>query len=422
MNTIKFTLNVAAMDCYVYGGYIFLVRINGDVVYIPMSRIMHRLYDMYPHYKSLLIMAFSRNDYFSSTTGRLYLGVPEVFEAMRRAWNDASENMVFTLDWDDIAEDATVICGIQSQVLDLRMYAMHLFLGCRDGLYTSNLLVDDDKYTIHPNKPIRRFDAKIISLNSGYGSIIISSGHDGLFHAPLDADGEIMVSDRPVAAVSFRTGWSSSDILNYENSSVFEYLENDVQKLQRQVRYSRFDDSGERTRLMNIGSRRFSMEEVFSNTHILPQDVLFSFNSSQSAFLYTREGMYVVNLLKTDDRKDIYLSSRKKEISHNENILIDRPISASVIPAGCVVEFYDKVMMFQGNQIAEIESEPTMRVRSFMNSVRYRNIIATVKMNDVTLHSVAPFDTYKFVQHVNSSHLIGSNGESVNTSDFDLPF
>lgn len=396
MNTIKFNLNVEAMDCYVYGGYLFLVRVNGDVVYIPMSRIMHKLYEVYPEYQSLLIMAFSRNDYFSNKTGKLYLGIPEVFGAMKSAWKTASERMSFNLEWEDIEDDATVICGIESPVLDLRMYAMRLFLGCKDGLYESNLFIDEDKYTIHPEKLKKRFDAKVVGLNSGYGSLIISSGRDGLFNAPIEQYRGTIVNDRPDAAISYRTGWSSSNILNYEDSSVFEYLENDTQKLQKQVKYSKFDDSGERTRLVEIGTRRYSMDEMIGKTKISPKDVLFAFNSSQSSFLYTREGMYIVNLLKDDESKEIYLSSRKREMKNNKHIIPDRPISASIIPAGCVVEFYDKVIMYQDNQATEIENESTMRVRSFMNSVRYKNIVATVKMSNITLHSLAPFETYDF--------------------------
>ena len=83
MNTIKFSINVEAYDCYVYGGYLFIIRINGDIIYIPMSSILHQLSLNYPDYKSLLTFAFSRNDYFSNTTGRLFLGVSDRFHNRR---------------------------------------------------------------------------------------------------------------------------------------------------------------------------------------------------------------------------------------------------------------------------------------------------------------------------------------------------
>lgn len=422
MNTIKLKLNVAAIDCYIYGGYLFLIRINGDVVYIPMTRIMSKLYALYPEYKSLLIMAFSRNDYFSNSTGQLFLGIPEVFHAMKYAWKNTAEKMDFTLEWEDIEKDATKICEITSPVLDMRMYAMNLFLGCKNGLYKSNLLIGNDNYTIHPEKLKRIFDAKVVGLNAGFGSVIISSGRDGLFNAPIDTNNNISVNERPDADVSYRTGWSSSDILNYEAPSVFEYLENSTQKLQKQVRYSKFDDSGERIKLTNIGTKRYSMAEMISQTKIDPHDILFTFNSSQSSFLYTREGLYVSNLRKGDTPKGIYLSSRKHEIKQNKHTFVDKPVSASVIPAGCVVEFYDKVVVSQGDQTLIIENEPTMRVRSFINSIRYRNIIATVKMNDITLHSLGPLGTYKLISNQKEFHKMQFSSKSPQRYKDELPF
>lgn len=119
---------------------------------------------------------------------------------------------------------------------------------------------------------------------------------------------------------------------------------------------------------------------------------------------------------------EFYLSSRKREIGDNNLTSTDMPISASIIPAGCVVEFYDKVTIFQGSQTTEIEHEPTMRVRSFMNSIRYRNIIATVKMNDISLHSVAPFGTYKFVPQEKQLQPGMLFDARINTFEEELPF
>lgn len=421
MNTIKFTINVAAMDCYIYGGYLFIVRVNGDLVYIPMSRIMHKLYDAYPNYRSLLILSFSRNDYFNNSTGQIFLGIPEVRRGLQSAWKHASENIVFFLDWSDIEEDAVVICGVDSPVLDLKMYAMRMFLGCKNGLYESNLRLDEDNYTINPEKIRKRFDAKVVGINSGYGTIILSAGNDGLFNAQITSDVDLKVCERPDAPVSFRTGWSSTDLINYEDSSVFEYLANDVEKLNRQVKYSRYDDNTERKRIVRIGSKKYSMSEMIDRTRICKDDVLYSFNSSQSSFLYTKNGIYVVNLLKNNDKKDIYLSSRKRMLSDNSSSIVNKPISASVIPAGCVIEFFDNVIAFQGHQMIKLEDEPTMRVRTFMNSVRYRNIVATVKMNDITLHSLAPLETSKLLSHNRDAIQIQQVNELL-TNPVEYPF
>lgn len=94
---------------------------------------------------------------------------------------------------------------------------------------------------------------------------------------------------------------------------------------------------------------------------------------------------------------DFYIKRNKK---------FQKPVSASVVPAGCVMEFFDSVSLFKGGREVVLEKEPTFRVRSFMNSIRYRNLVAATKMNSITIHSLEPFDTYMFEsenKHINST-------------------
>lgn len=76
----------------------------------------------------------------------------------------------------------------------------------------------------------------------------------------------------------------------------------------------------------------------------------------------------------------------------------NKPLVSVVVPAGCVIEFFDSVSLFHSGKEIVLEKEPTFRVRSFMNSIRYRNLVATTKMNSMTIHSLEPFDTYLFEQ------------------------
>ena len=84
MRTLRFSINVKAVDSYLYGGYLFLALEDGALGYVPMSRIMHRLKERYPEFTSLLRLAFERNDFFSNETGKTFLGIPEVMEVMMK--------------------------------------------------------------------------------------------------------------------------------------------------------------------------------------------------------------------------------------------------------------------------------------------------------------------------------------------------
>lgn len=422
---LHFTIGVEAMDCYIYAGYLFMALQDGNLVYVPMSVILQRLCHRYGEYESLLRLAFSRNDYFSSAAGKLFLGIPEVYEALRKVWIKASEKMDFYLSWSDISYAVKTIDTFNSPVLDMRMYAMNLYLGCENGLYESSLNVGNDNYSIFPSELKHKFDAKVSGLNAGYGNVIVSSGRDGLFNAPLDETLKtIKVYDRPDSPVSYRTGWSSSNILNYDGDDSFEYLESETKKLDKTIGYSKFDGKGSKEVITKIGSKKFGMDEMLKKRHIETPQILYTFNSSQASFFCTKDSIYVLNF-KSDKDENRYLSSKMKYLFVGHKKKFQKPISASVVPAGCVIEFFESVSLFHSSKEIVLEKEPTFRVRSFMNSLRYRNLVAATKMNSITIHSLEPFDTYDFKPERNTviyNHESVENSGNIEHDNSDLPF
>ena len=369
MRTLRFSINVKAVDSYLYGGYLFLALEDGALGYVPMSRIMHRLKERYPMFTSLLRLAFERNDFFSNETGKTFLGIPEVMEVMMKLWVFASENVDFSLDFEELKDDFYVIDYIKSfPILDLKMYAMTLFVGCKDGLLESRLNLGNDYYSITPCKFEKKFDAKIVGLNACSGSIVVSAGKDGMFFGPFDMDEGVIVRERPVDDVSYRTGWSSTDIVNYRSSSDFEYLTNVVEKFEDKPLFSKYDERSERKRIVELGEQKYGMRQLFKADIIDINDIVYAFNGSSSSFVLTKQGLFNMSFVKAQD--DIHLSQRVFELSlFDKNRKFEKPISASVVPAGCVIEFYDEVVAVKNNQVIELETEPAYRVRTYMNSL-----------------------------------------------------
>lgn len=251
--------------------------------------------------------------------------------------------------------------------------------------------------------------------------LIVSSCRDGLFNAPLDEDLKtITVYDRPDSPVSYRTGWSSSNILNYDGDDSFEYLESETKKLDKTIGYSKFDGKGSKEVITKIGSKKFGMDEMLKKRHIETPQILYTFNSSQASFFCTKDSIYVLNF-KSDKDENRYLSSKMKYLFVGHKKKFQKPISASVVPAGCVIEFFDSVSLFHSGKEIVLEKEPTFRVRSFMNSIRYRNLVATTKMNSMTIHSLEPFDTYLFEQD-NKFQNISHKGIDTQSDLSSLPF
>lgn len=423
MRTLRFSINVKAVDSYLYGGYLFLALEDGALGYIPMSRIMHRLKERYPEFTSLLRLAFERNDFFSNETGKTFLGIPEVMKVMMKLWNFASESVDFCLDFDELEDDFYVIDNIKSfPILDLKMYAMTLFVGCKDGLLESRLNLGDDNYSIAPGKFRKKFDAKIIGLNACCGSIVVSAGKDGLFFGPFDMDEGVVVNERPVDDVSYRTGWSSTDIVNYKSSSDFEYLTNIVEKFEDKPLFSKYDERSERKRIVQLGEQKYGMRQLFKTDIFDINDIVYAFNGSSSSFVLTKQGLYNMSFIKTQD--DIHLSQRVYELSlFDKNRKFEKPISASVVPAGCVIEFYDEVVAVKNNQVIALETEPAYSVRTYMNSFRYRNMVGVTKQDVMTIHSLDPFDTYNFNRETGNFIYVGKERYVYkDSSSEELPF
>lgn len=423
MRTLRFSINVKAVDSYLYGGYLFLALEDGALGYIPMSRIMHRLKERYPEFTSLLRLAFERNDFFSNETGKTFLGIPEVMKVMMKLWNFASESVDFCLDFDELEDDFYVIDNIKSfPILDLKMYAMTLFVGCKDGLLESRLNLGDDNYSIAPGKFRKKFDAKIIGLNACCGSIVVSAGKDGLFFGPFDMDEGVVVNERPVDDVSYRTGWSSTDIVNYKSSSDFEYLTNIVEKFEDKPLFSKYDERSERKRIVQLGEQKYGMRQLFKTDIFDINDIVYAFNGSSSSFVLTKQGLYNMSFIKTQD--DIHLSQRVYELSlFDKNRKFEKPISASVVPAGCVIEFYDEVVAVKNNQVIELETEPAYSVRTYMNSFRYRNMVGVTKQDVMTIHSLDPFDTYNYNRETGNFIYVGKERYVYkDSSSEELPF
>jgi hypothetical protein len=415
MKTLKFSINVEAIDSYIYSGHLFLILKNGDIAFAPLSKIVGKLANVYPKYNNLIRLSFQRNDYFANNQGEMILGIPEVKNTSIDVWDRAANQMKFMLEYD--SEDYKIIGSVPTMpVLDLKMYAMRLYLGTKDGLYEINLN-SDDRYNLKPTKPKKRFDAKVTCLNAKCGEIIISSNSDGLFHGTfLNEKNILKVNHKQVSQKSIRTSWSGYDIINYGEQSNFDYFINKTAKVEKKPGYSKFDESIEKQRILEFGVSKFAMSDLLQSSDINYKDISYCFNSSSSGFFFMNDGRFInINLNK--DKDNIHFTSRNHllpDISIG-NELPQRPISGSIVPKGCVVEYYNKVVLYHNSQAKLIEDVPSINVRSYPSSLRYRNIITITKEKEISIHSIYPFN-----ESLSKYEIV--NKDILNIDDNYLPF
>jgi hypothetical protein len=330
----------------------------------------------------------------------MFLGIAEIKRTLIHLWEKASNEINFetTLDGGDfevIAEVPTM------PVLDMRLYAMRMYLGTKKGLYEIQLN-SDDRYNLNPSQPERRFDEKVTCLNAKSGEVIISCNSEGLFHGSfLNSNGILQVNERAVSHKSIRTSWSSYDVVNYGEQNSFEYFVNKVESFKADNSFSKFDERKERKKITEFGVEKYGLNELLSQSEINADEISYCFNSSTTGFFFLKDGRFVnINLNKEKD--EIHFKSRTHilpNLSGNEQ-KSKKPISSSIVPKGCVVEYFDKVVLYQNGKAKLIEESPSINVRTYANSIRYRNIITVTKENEVSIHSIFPFEENELLTNI----------------------
>jgi len=393
MKTIKFSIKVKAIDSYIYGGHLFLILKDGRIAFTELSKVIRKLVDNYPDFENLIRLSFQRNDYLSNRQGLMILGVGELKNVLMKLWERATNELEFTIDFD--IDDFEIISEVPSMpVLDMRLYAMRMYLGCKEGLYEINLNPQDN-YHLKPSKPELRFDAKITHLNAKSGEVIISANSEGLFHGSfLNEKNKLEVIPKPVAKKSIRTGWSSYDVINYEEHNNFEYFVNETASIDNKPKYSKFDEQSERRRITEFGKSKYGMGQLMEHSNLKAEDVSYCFNSSTSGFFFTKDGQFININLNKENKQELYFTSRNHILPNLEKSkkLFTRPVSSSIVPKGCVIEYFDKVVLYHNGKAKIIENSPSINVRSYPSSIRYRNLITITKDEEISIHSIYPFD------------------------------
>ena len=236
MRTIHFDIvNIEAIDSYLYAGNLYVVFADGHIGYVSFDRIIHILRDAYRKYDNIIQLAFLHNDYTQTPSSTLLLGIQRVRAAVEQEWKEAQNEISLSIDYHDISRYFHFYGEYHEMPLDMRIYAMRMYLGCKDGLYESRFS-QDDKTIVNQTNLERVFDSKVVSVNAKYGAIAVSADNEGLFSSELsDEDSPIRVSDKPVLdGRSLRTDWKDVDLLNYGSASEFSYLHNEYERTEKQ--------------------------------------------------------------------------------------------------------------------------------------------------------------------------------------------
>lgn len=408
LSNIKLKVNIEAFDCYLYSGHLFIFLKDGTISCLNLNKIYHNLYNDNPEYVNFFRLIFQRNDFYKNNQGEIIFGIYELKKEFKSVWEKISKKIEFEYNIDQL-EVLGKIPENDLPILDVKIYSMKIFIATLKGVYTLQLNSNGKEFSSN-NKVKKYFDAKSIYLNAKCGSLAISTNSDGLFFGAIDNDEVLKVNEKEVTAKSLRTSWVHFDLINYESNNSFNYLENRVISQKNKFEYSFSDEKIEKNKITAFGVNKISDKELTANLHFDDEEIKYAFNSSNSAFLITDKGkFYNSNIIvekpnesnldeffgneeKNNEKEiDVRFSRRYFELPSLKNKKFSRPISAHIIDKGCVLEFIDNVVMFKDNDARVIEKNDVINLRTYQNSIRYKNVITVVKSNHITIHSLFPF-------------------------------
>jgi len=278
-------------------------------------------------------------------------------------------------------------------IYDIRLYANRVYLAHRDGVREGRLSFYHNEVRLE-NSLAQIFDARTVNISARAGNLMFSADNEGLYCGSLWNDEKTTkISSRSYAQKSLRTGWSSFDVVNYERQAHFSYLKNEIvrRKEKRPFRYSEIDEPPEKIEIVHMAVKTYSMDEVLEKVQFKSTDVRYCFNSTTACFFFLKDGQFVRINFAREFHDGARLRSKTHDLSFSAGEIIShQPSSAVAFPLGCVIEYFDRVLLFHDKRVVTLEDSPVISVRTFPTSRRFRRQICITREDGIALHAVFP--------------------------------
>lgn len=371
-------------------------------------------------------MAFLHNDYTNTASGRLLLGINGVHSQIIKEWEKARKEVCFIIPFESISRHFHEIGEWNSMPLDVRLYAMRLFIGCEDGLYES-IISQDEKSKVSFGSIDKVFDSKVVSVNARYGTIAISADGEGLFSSNIgESELHVRIDERPkVGGSSLRTDWKDVDLLNYDAESRFQYIHNESQRAGKNTHsYYTLRRGGEYRQIVNFAIQVDEMDPLLEELDIKDDNISYCFNSGSSAFLKLKDGTFF-----TTDFKQRSAGTYKRIIKEDKGC--KKIMSSVVIPNGCVLRYYNRIVLYKNNESLLLYNGSTYGVRSYINSNQFRSLVTINTEDSIGIYTTESFEPtsiqqedmsqYGRVRYSNIFRLKKKSGDG-GRNEMDLPF
>lgn len=355
-------------DAFLYMDHIVAVGGDRALMWTSLGKLLH---DTLPtQLEALGELFFRRNDLLAQEGTATLLRDPSVRLLVQTTFARNEEAFLAEpSDWFTSGEYARLLGT--AYVLDLHIYNQRLYLGTTEGLLHADLTTEsEDEFFL--SRLAKRTDARCLSIATRFGTLAASCEDAGLLVA-YDEFAELGhgtgSSLAKVSSRSTRTAWLGYNLVNYLTSAEAVGLK---------ASYETLWDRGRRAAVVTDLQ---TSESLLAPETASWDGADFAFNDHSTFFVHWPSKEFQVHR-RTWARGRL---GRRVDVLSGE---IDRPLSAGSVLAGLVIETYDALWLLSGPVPELLHRGEAIAVRTFPNSVRYRNVIVAV--DDEGLHLISP--------------------------------
>ncbi len=374
-------------DAYLYMGWLVVVTAERSFRFYALDDIVEEICKFAPSSNYITQLMFRHNEWLTSGQFASLTKTPSVLQEIVAQFN-LFPTPHFQIPPEIKFKEHDVRIGT-NVILDCFIYNRQIYVGSKDGLFSSFVDWDEDVPSLHAQFR-KRLGARCLNITGRFGAGVSCGGDDGLLWSAEDAYRDVGTENSEWESAedkSVKARWFSNGIINYK--TVIEPNLLGIRKTRSREPLA--DDQGDLV-VAAIGEEHIPLQqqllsEIRSHTpELFDSDLIqYIFNSDKVVFIFTFDGHFFALDVKT--RK---ASPPQVQFVHTYKGAGTRILSAATTKLGAVLETDNRIWHFANGEWTSILDVRALSVRTFPNSKNFHNLISVTTEDGVYL--VGMFD------------------------------
>jgi hypothetical protein len=413
MKVVRLSLPGSFEDAWFYKDRLLLWTTEGQTLEAPVEALGNAISQAAPGSGPLPQLLFTRNDWKFTALFEAMIGIPGVPSALDRlfyTFPPSPLELRLNALFDDIGAEQA-----DGTLLDVSVYFNRFYLSTTSGLYDVD--IDWEDQAITPSRGLRRrLEYRCVAASTGYGLVNASCEDNGLFTSfdefgwvARTANDSSTPAHRPVRGArtlhrtderSIRTAWLGHSLLNYRGAEGTSFIRS-------ATRPSNYAGSEDRSVIVNYRPERYDLngllvaalrgatnarsralraaihewlEDGHTDTIGEPADFRIIANAGSNLVIESPNARVGLVKLRTPDKGPPELLSVETLLREEERI-----VSVARVRSGLVLESESAVDLWTDRGITRLVEGEAVRVRTFPNSKRYKDLVVVVLDKSVML-------------------------------------